>query len=156
MLAGRLVIALYGFSVGDPVQLWATALPAAASAFILSASLRSAPGTERVATVKWALTVASIATLSLLAPGSIIESVALVSMAVLSSVPHLVAALRSVDPAGVRVAAWLASAFSSVLWVLHGVLGGFAAVVVANTIWLGVSGSVAAVVLHTRRRPASP
>jgi uncharacterized protein with PQ loop repeat len=150
MLSGRLVIVLYGLAVGDPVQLWAAALPTAASTIILVVALRPASRTERLRSTLWAAAVAVLALVTLLAPGA--ASAALVAMAVFSSVPHLVAAATSADTSGVSVLAWSASAVSSALWVLHGVSSAFPAVVVANTIWLVVSVAVAAVVT-LRGRP---
>lgn len=71
--------------------------------------------------------------------------------AAMSSVPQLVAAVRAADLSGVSVAAWGASAVSSALWIVHGAVDGFPAVVVASVVWLAVSTAIVAVVL--RRRP---
>jgi hypothetical protein len=54
MLAGRLTLLLYGRAVGDPVQLWAASVPAAASALSLAGTLGAASRAERARTATWA------------------------------------------------------------------------------------------------------
>lgn len=138
----------------DPVQLVSASVPAVASVVILAAVLRSPalrPGQGRRA-VAWRAYALALAAAPVLEPSSLysraLVSSALVGAAAMSSIPQVTHVLRSRDRSGVSVVAWAISALSSAAWVAHGVLGGFAAVIVANLVWLAAS---VAVVIATLR-----
>lgn len=155
MLASRAVIVLYGVAVANPVQLWAASLPTLASAVILAATLRAASVGVRRRVAVWALCTAGVALAAAVTATTTVASVALVASAAMSSIPQLVAAVRAAVLSGVSVTAWAASAVSSVLWIVHGVVDGFLAVVVASAVWLVVSAAIA-VVTMCRRSSAGP
>jgi uncharacterized protein with PQ loop repeat len=145
LLASRLAIVLYGLAVADPVQLWAASLPTLASAMVLAAALRQASGVGRRRVAVWAIVAAGVALAAAVTATATVASMALVASAAMSSVPQLVAAVRATDLSGVSVTAWAASAVSSVLWIVHGVVDDFPAVVVSSIVWLVVSVAIAAV-----------
>jgi uncharacterized protein with PQ loop repeat len=151
MLAGRLAIVLYGLAVANPVQLWAASLPTLASGAILAAALGAASADARRRVAVWAIGAAGVALAAAVTATVAIASVALVASAAMSSVPQLIAAMRAPDLSGVSVAAWVASAVSSVLWIVHGVVDDFLAVVVASVVWLAISAAIVAVVLRRQQ-----
>lgn len=152
MLTSRVVIAIYGWVVADPVQVVAASVPAACSVFIIVAALRAATVAVRWRVGAWGVVAAAVGVVSAVASGVVVASVALVAMAVLSSVPQLVGVVRDRDVSGVSVSAWVVSSVCACAWLLYGALGGYVAVVVSNVVWLSASVGIAAVVVMRSRR----